>query len=65
MVLSLLDRLNCHNESHNPGFCALLGFALDGHSFVFGVVVALALTAAAVLRSRVAFALVAAGEDEA
>ena len=59
-MLSLLDRLNCHNESHNPGFCALLGFALDGHSFVFGAVVALALTAAAVLRSRVAFVLVAA-----
>ena len=28
MVLSLLNRLNCHNESHNPGFCAILGFAL-------------------------------------
>ena len=52
MVLSLLNRLNCHNESHNPGFCAILGFALDGRSFAFGAVVALALTAAAVLCGR-------------
>ena len=53
MVLSLLSRLNCHNESHNPGFCALLGFALDGRSFAFGAVVALALTTAAVMHHDV------------
>jgi hypothetical protein len=53
MVLSLLSRLNCHNESHNPGFCALLGFALDGRSFAFGAVVALVLTTAAVMHHEV------------
>ena len=54
----VLDRLNCHNESDNPGSAPFSASPLDGHSFVFGVVVAPALTAAAV-RGRMA-ALVAA-----